>query len=120
MIENLVDDRLILDAGDHLGLTATSWADRHNDVEYPLETLCPDHGLVTLFGCSLDGFSTGTTLSTFSRCHFNTVFAVGGKYAVKACQVHSWLRYQCRQLGNEIQRFEYHVRGAIAVGLLSS
>jgi hypothetical protein len=31
VIENLVDDRLILDAGDQLGLTATPWADRYID-----------------------------------------------------------------------------------------
>jgi hypothetical protein len=49
--ENLVDDRLFLDAGDHPGFTATPWADRHIDVEYPFQTLCPSHGLATLFGC---------------------------------------------------------------------
>ena len=34
MVENLIDDRLILDAGDYLGLTAALGADRHTDVAY--------------------------------------------------------------------------------------
>ena len=34
MVKNLVDNRLILDAGNHLGFTATLWAHRDIDVAY--------------------------------------------------------------------------------------
>ncbi len=116
MLENLVDDRLILDAGDHPGLTATPWADQHIDVKYPFQTLRPSHSLAALFGRSAHDFSTGAALSAFGRCHFNTVFAVGCKYTVESGQVYSGLGYQRRQLGNEIQRLKDDVRSAIAVG----
>jgi hypothetical protein len=50
MLQNLVDDHLIFDTGNPLGLTLALRADRHIDVEYPLQALYPSHGLVTLFG----------------------------------------------------------------------
>jgi len=34
MDKNLVDDHLILDAGDHFVFASALWADRHVDVEY--------------------------------------------------------------------------------------
>lgn len=116
MVENLVNDSLVLDTGDRLGFTATLWAHRYVDIEHPFQALCPGHGLVALFGCSVYDFSTGAALSAFGRCHFNTVVAVGGKYAVEPCQVHSRLRRQRRQLSDEIQRIEDDVRGPVAVG----
>jgi hypothetical protein len=69
---------------------------------------------VALFGCSVHGFSTRIALSAFGRRHINTLFAVGGKYSMEPCQIHSRLRDQRRQLGNEIQRFEDDMGGAIA------
>jgi hypothetical protein len=84
-----INYRLILNAGDHLGFITTLWADRHIDVKYPLQVLCPSHGLVALFGCSVHDFSTGTAFSAFARRDINTVFAVGDKYSMEPCQISS-------------------------------
>lgn len=89
MSQYLVDDLLILDAGDHLGFTTTLWAHRDIDIEYPFEALRPGHGLVTLFGCFVFVFLSGTAFAAFGPRHINPVFAVGGKYAMEPGQVHS-------------------------------
>ena len=102
MLENLVDDRLFLDAGDHPGFTSTLWADRDIDVKYPFQALCPGHGLVPLFGCFVFVFLVGTALAAFSRRHIYPVFAVGREYAMEPGQVYSRFRHQGSQLGNEI------------------
>lgn len=112
----LVDDRLILDAGDHLGFSAALWADRHIDIEYPFQAFRPSHGLVALFGCFVFLFLSGATFAAFSRRHIYPVFAVGGKYAMEPGQIHSGFRHQCRQLGNEIRRLEHDMSSPIAVG----
>jgi hypothetical protein len=112
----LVDDLLILDASDHPGFTSTLWADRHIDVKYPFQALCPGHGLVPLFGCFVFVFLVGTALAAFSRRHIYPVFAVGREYAMESGQVYSWFRHQGSQLGNEIQRLKDELRSAITVG----
>lgn len=58
----------------------------------------------------------GSPFASFSRRHINTVFAVGGKYAVEPGQVHSGLWNKGRQLGNEIQRLEDDMSSPIGVG----
>ncbi len=116
MLKDLVDDRLILDTGNHFGFTCALRANRHIDVEHAFEALCPGHGLVTLFWWFILFRLRWVAPPTPDRRHFGAVFAVGGKYTVKPCQVHSRLGYQRRQLGNEIQRLEDDMRGAIAVG----
>jgi len=112
----LVDDLLILDAGDHPGFTATLRTDRNIDVKYSLQALSPSHGLVALCGCFVFVFLVGTALAAFSRRHIYPVFAVGREYAVEPGQVYSRFRHQGSQLGNEIQRLKDDVRRAIAVG----
>jgi hypothetical protein len=104
VLENPVDDRLFLDAGDHLGLTAALGADRHIDVEYPFQTLCPGHSLAALFGCFVFVFLSGAAFAAFGRRHIYPVFAVGREYAMEPGQVYSRFRHQGSQLGNEIQR----------------
>ncbi len=90
----------------HPGFTSTLWADRDIDIKNPLQALCPRHGLVLSLWCFVFVFLSGATFAAFGWRHINTVFAVGGIYAMEPGQVHSGLRHQCRQLGNEIQRFE--------------
>ena len=48
-------------------------------------------------------------------CYLNSVFAVRCKDAVEACEVDSRLRYQRSEFGDEVQRLEDHMGGAIAV-----
>jgi len=115
VVEYLVDDGLILDAGNHFSFAATLLANRHIDVEYPFQALYPGHGLVALLGCFVFVFLSGASFSRHGRRHINTVFAVGGKYVMEPGQIYSGLWNQGRQLCNEIQRFEDDVRGAIAV-----
>jgi hypothetical protein len=56
---------------------------------------------VALFGCFVFVFLSGASFAAFGWRHNNTVFAVGGKYAMEPGQVHSGFRHQCRQLGND-------------------
>ncbi len=84
--------------------------------EYPFQALRPGHGLVALFGCFVFVFLPCTTLAAFGRRHINTVFAVGGKYAVEPSQVHSRFWHQGSQFGNEIHRLEDDVSERRAVG----
>jgi hypothetical protein len=104
VIENLVDDLLILDAGDQPGFTATRWADRDIDVKHPFQALCPGHGPVALFGCFVFVFLSGAAFAAFGRRHIYPVFAVGREYAMEPGQVYSRFRHQGSQLGNEIKR----------------
>jgi membrane protease YdiL (CAAX protease family) len=48
VVENLVDDRLILDAGNHFGFASALWTNRYIYIEHPLQALCPGHRLVPL------------------------------------------------------------------------
>jgi hypothetical protein len=53
------------------------------------------------------------------RWHYlDAMLAVRYEHDVKMCQIHAWLRYQGRQLGNEVQRFEYDVDSVVQVGCL--
>jgi len=114
----LVDHHLILDTGNHLGLTSALRAGRHIDVENPLQALRPGHALAPLFGCLVFVFLAGAAFTTFSRRHLNTVFAVGYEHTMEPGQVDSWLGNQGRQLGDEIQRLENDMRGSIILGRL--
>jgi hypothetical protein len=56
VIKDLVDDRLILDTGDYLGIPSTLLADRYINIEHTYQALRPSHRAVTLCGCfSSDG-----------------------------------------------------------------
>ena len=116
MLKDLVDDRLILDTGDYLGLTSALWADRHIDIEHPFEALRPGHRLAALFWCLVILRLSWIALAPFGWRYINPVFAVGREYTMESGQVHSWFRHQRRQLGNEIQRFEDDMGGPIIVG----
>jgi len=109
----LVDDLLILDAGDHPGFTSTLWADRDIDVKYPFQALCPGHGLVPLFGCFVFVFLVGTALATFSRRHSYPVFAVGHDKIV-------WNDFEQLQLARRVEgRMPGIIRHGTGSGLLS-
>lgn len=115
MLKNLVDDHLILDAGDHFSFASALQTDRYIDVEYPLQTLRPGHGLMSLFWRLVFIFMMLGTFAAFGWRHIDTVFTVWREYSVESCQVHSRLGNQRGQLGDEIQRFKDDVRSSIAV-----
>jgi hypothetical protein len=46
----------------------------------------------------------------------DTVFTIGGEYAVKTGEINSWFRNQGNQPRDKIQRFENHMGRAIAPG----
>jgi hypothetical protein len=81
----IVNDRLPLDAGDHPGFTATRWADRDVNIEYPFQALCPSHGLAALFGCFVFVFLSGPAFAAFARGHSYPVFAVGRFELSRSC-----------------------------------
>ena len=116
MLKDLVDDRLILDTGNHFGFASALRADRHIDVEHAFEALRPGHGLVTLFWCFVLFRLRWVVLPTPGVRHFGAVFAVGCVYAVESGQFYSGLGRQRRQPGDEIQRLKDDVRSPIAVG----
>jgi len=76
MLQNLVDDRLILDTGYHPGFASALLAERNVDVEHALQPLCPGHGLAVVFWCFFFALWIGAALAAFGRRHFYTVFAV--------------------------------------------
>lgn len=55
------------------------------------------------------------TFAAFGRCHYETVIAIGCKYSMEACQVYSYLRNQCGQFGDKIQRLEDDVGGSVTI-----
>ena len=118
--ENLVDDRLILNAGNHSGFTAAFLADRHIDIEDPFEALCPSHGPMALFWCFILIFLPDMSSAAFGRRYIDTVFAVRREHAVEPGQIHPRLGHQRRQFSDEIQRIEDDMGGAIVVGRLTS
>ena len=58
------------------------------------------------------GFGTPAPLR---RCHRCAVLAVGGKHAMEARQVDLGLGHQGREPGDEVERLEDDMGGAIAV-----
>jgi hypothetical protein len=67
VIENLAHDSLVIDADNHPCFTAAMLADRHIDIEHPLQALRPGQGLVPLFGRLVFVFQVGTALASFGR-----------------------------------------------------
>ena len=59
--------------------------------------------------------STPRATAPSARLHPRAVFAVRGEYPVEARQIDPRPGYQGRQAGDEIQRLEDNVRGAVAV-----
>ncbi|CSP78870.1 Uncharacterised protein [Shigella sonnei] len=64
---------------------------------------------------SIETFRFVGLLAPLGGCYLNSVFAVRCKDAVEACEVDSRLRYQRSEFGDEVQRLEDHMGGAIAV-----
>ncbi|OES47442.1 hypothetical protein A7R77_33065 [Pseudomonas aeruginosa] len=120
MLENLLNDLRIFDAGNHFDVTAAVFADFNINIEDSLEALHPGHGAVALCRTlvtpvSIETFRFVGLLAPLGGCYLNSVFAVRCKDAVEACEVDSRLRYQRSEFGDEVQRLEDHMGGAIAV-----
>ncbi len=96
------------------------FADFNINIEDSLEALHPGHGAVALCRTlvtpvSIETFRFVGLLAPLGGCYLNSVFAVRCKDAVEACEVDSRLRYQRSEFGDEVQRLEDHMGGAIAV-----
>ena len=73
---------------------------------------------MTFEGCWLPPVVSGfrlVALATLRRLHQCTVLAVRDKDSVESGGVHFWLGYQRGQPGDEVQRFEDDMCGAITV-----
>ena len=117
--QNLLDYHWVLDAGDDSHRRATGPAGLDVDAEYALQALRPRHRGAAFARRGLRRIPCRAMLASpapFRRCYSRPVPAVGGEYAVEACQVDSGLGHQGRQPGDEIERFEDDVRGAVTVG----
>ena len=109
MAQNLLDQWWVLDAGNHSELATAFWASLDVDGEDAFEPLHPTHGrhgLVTFHG----------TLRSL-RYDAITMLEIGRKYTVETSQIHAWAWNQCRQAGNEVQRFQHDMGRSIPEGM---
>lgn len=123
VVEDLVDDHRVLDAGNHLHRPLALFAFGNVDVEDALQASGPGHGGPLLQRCAflgrkVHGTDLACPLATFGRGDRYTVVAVGGEHAVEAGQVHSRFGHQRRQLRHEVQGLEDHMGGAVPVRCL--
>lgn len=116
MLEDTVDDGRVFDAGDDPERPATVAAGLDVDAEHALEALRPRHGRTALGRC-FAGVVAGAPATTPGR-DLRAQGAVRSKHPVEAGEVHTRFRHQRNQAGDEIQRFEDDVRGAVTVRCL--
>jgi hypothetical protein len=125
VVEDLLDDGRVFDAGDDLYRSAALATSFDVEVEYALQALCPRHRSVALgrgvvgdvwrlaLAARFDMLTAG--LAAFCRGDLRAVFTVEGKNTVKSDEVHSGLGHQGGQPGDEIQGLKEDTRGAVAV-----
>lgn len=114
--EDLLDDVGILDERDDPHRPAGGRADLDVDPEHRFQALRPSHRGTAFGRCPLLRIrcrGVPASPAPLGRCHPCAVLAVGYKDAVEAHQVDPRFRYQGCQLGNEVQRLEDDVRGAV-------
>ena len=113
VVEDPLDHRRVLDAGDDPDLSTTGRTGLDVDVEDPLQALRPEPApdLIRGHRCAAFGGrlwlirSLGLpALTSLGGGHQGAVFAVGRKDAVEAGEVDSRLWYQGCQSGDEVQR----------------
>jgi hypothetical protein len=75
MIQDLVDDRLILDTGDYLGFASALLAGRYVNIEHTLQAPRPSHGPVALPRNLTITLMMLGTFATFGRRYIYSVFA---------------------------------------------
>ena len=122
-----VNDLGLLDAGDDPHRTTALLTDLDINLEHTLESFCPGHGKVrshsdregALGYATLLRFgfghrrNTGDMLTASCRRYLCTKVAVGCEYAMVAREVDAWSWNKRRKPGNEIERLEHNMRGAI-------
>jgi len=119
--EDLLDHRRVLDAGDDAHRPAAHRAGFDVNAEHALEALCPSHRRPALGRGALVGLGRclgSSALAPPGLRHLRPVGAVRGEHAVEADEIDSRFGHQRSEPGDEIQRLEEHVRGAVAVGRL--
>lgn len=116
-----MDHHRVFDAGDDPQRPATGRAGLDVDAKDAFEPLRPSHRCSTFHRrllLPLIGSLGFGALPPFRRCHRGAVSTVGGKYAVQARQVDPRLGHQGGESGDEVERLEDDMRGAIAVRCL--
>ena len=83
-----------------------------------LESLLPSHFLMIIHWqlCALLALKVLriSALDTFRWSHIDSVFAVGRQNPIKSQRIGSGFKHQSCQLGDEVKRLEYDVRGPIS------
>ncbi len=82
------------------------------DVEHPFEPLCPGHRCPVLSG-RLVIVRFGLFAAPHRRRYQRPILAVGGKYTVITGEIDPGPGHQGDQPGDEVQRLENHVGGAV-------
>ena len=114
VLENPLNDRRLLDAGNDAQPTAALPAGLDVDGEYALEALGPGHPPLPFgdrcFGTCSDGGTAGGPGYDLSP-----VWARRCEHPVVPGQVGAGLRHQRGEAGNKVFRLEHHVRGTVAI-----
>ena len=111
-----------LDAGDDPYRAAAVGAGGDVDGKDPLEPLRPAHRTALLLGAARLVVGADVHRHCIARRplaaprwrHLRAQIRVRGEYAVEAGEMRAWRRDQCRQLGDEVHRIPFDMRGAIA------
>ena len=112
MIQNPFPDHRVLDAGDDLHGATAMVAGLDVDSEYPFKALGPGHGGAALGG----GLGFGRdSVTAPGRRDLLSQMTVGREEPMEAGQIHAWFGHQSGQPGNEVERLENDVGGAVAV-----
>ncbi len=90
--------------------------------KHALEALRPGHPAALLLGAARLVGDAGLNrrgigrrpLPTSGRRQLRAQVCVGGEYAVEPGQMRAWRRHQRRQLGDEVHRIPFDMRGAVA------
>jgi len=123
VIEDLLDQHRVFDAGNDLDGAAAFTTGLDVDIEYTLQSLRPGHRCPALSGrlvrCFI-GHSGFVALASPRGRYHCTVLAVRREHAMKASQIDAGLRHQRRQSGDEVQRLEQHMGGTVAIVIAST
>ncbi len=112
----------VFDAGDDPHRAAAVGAGGDVDGKDPLEPLRPAHRTALLLGAARLVVGADVHWRRIARRppaaprgrQLRAQVCIRGEYAVEAGEMRAWRRDQCRQLGDEVHRIPFDMRGAIA------
>jgi hypothetical protein len=117
--EYLMDDVGVVDSGDDLHRALAVGAGLDVDVEYALQALRPGHGGAGFGGGFCFGGAGTLAVAALSLRDVGALMMVRGKDAVIAREVDTGVGHQGGESGDEVERLEKEMGGAITVRRIS-